>query len=99
MIPLSWNNTSQVLGAHELQSHPKAFETLKVEPLIAKFLNNTYEDISMGVTRLRNNDTYVRGSLHKAYNVMALDFSGEKYYNIMGHTSEHLQQVIMQVKG
>ena len=53
----------------------------------------------MGVTRLRNNDTYVRGSLHKAYNVMALDFSGEKYYNIMGHTSEHLQQVIMQVKG
>ena len=30
---------------------------------------------------------------------MAIDFSGEKYNNIMGHTSEHLQQVIMQVKG
>ena len=62
-------------------------------------MNNTYEDISMGVTRLRSNGTFVRGSLHKTYNVMAIDFSGEKYNNIMGHTSEHLQQVIMQVKG
>ena len=29
---------------------------------------------------------------------MALDFNGESYQNIMGHTSEHLQYVTKQVK-
>ena len=77
------------------QDHSKTFESLTVQTMSVQFVNNTYSDISMGVTRLRDNDTFVRGSLHKAYNVMAIDFSGEKYYNIMGHTSEHLQQVIM----
>ena len=77
------------------QDHPKTFGSLTVQTMTVQFVNNTYSDISMGVTRLRDNDTFVRGSLHKAYNVMAIDFSGEKYYNIMGHTSEHLQQVIM----
>ena len=52
----------------------------------------------MGVTRLRNNQTFVRGALHKSFNVMAIDFSGESYQNIMGHTSEHLQYVTKQVK-
>ena len=54
------------------------------------FTGNFYTDISMGVTRERNKDTFVRGSVHKTFNLLAIDFSDEDYYNIMGHTSEHL---------
>ena len=59
-------------------------------PERAYFIGNNYTDISMGVTRERNKDTFVRGSVHKTYNLLAIDFSGENYFNIMGHTSEHL---------
>ena len=69
-----------------------------MRPERAQFVNNTYRDLSMGVTMLRNNQTFVRGTLHKSFNVMSLDFNGESYQGIMGHTSEHLQYVTSQVK-
>ena len=51
----------------------------------------------MGVT-LSRNGFLVIGALHKIYNVLSIDFIGDQYFNIMGHTSEHLQQVISKVR-
>lgn len=80
-------------------SDPRMIGDLVVKPECTYFVNNTYLDVSMGVTMVRGGSFNVRGSLHKAFSVVAIDFSGEQYRNIMGHTSEHLQFVIKQIKG
>ena len=91
-----WNNVPfdiassfpvNVLGSTTVNKIGK----LSVYPQLTMFVNNTYLDVSMGVTNSNYTSPYiVRGSVHKLYGVMAADFSGESYSNIMGHTSEHL---------
>ena len=93
------NIAVDVLSNSIPDAYYKSLGNIDFLPDRAYFGYNSYTSVSLGVTRLRNGDTYVRGSLHKSFNVMAIDFSDENYYNIMGHTSEHLQLVTIHCKG
>ena len=58
-------------------SDPRIIGDLVMKSECTYFLNNTYLDVSMGVTMVRGGSFNVRGSLHKSFSVVAIDFSGE----------------------
>ena len=68
------NLAVNVLSSTLPDANYKSLGNIDFLPDKAYFGYNHYTTVSMGVTRLRNGDTYVRGSLHKSFNVMAIDF-------------------------
>ena len=70
------DDTDQAVNSLE-SFDPRIIGDLVVKPVCTHFVNNTYLDVSMGVTMVRGGSINVRGSLHKSFSVVAIDFSGE----------------------
>ncbi|TNV88127.1 hypothetical protein FGO68_gene3291 [Halteria grandinella] len=64
----------------------------------ALFTGNHYENISIGVTQ-KLDQTFIRGSLIKLYNILSVDFRQETFINVGAFTLEHLSQVLWKIKG
>lgn len=58
---------------------------------------NNYTNISMGVTHKESSDLY-KGSVHRLVKVANVEMSNERYVNVGGYTTDHLEYIITQIK-